>query len=145
MPLTESSCIVWMGSVLDTPNGGYGSLNVGGKIKRVSRLAYELEHGPIPDGMLVDHRCGVRSCINPDHLRLATPSQNAAHLTKMNSQNTSGHRNVFWHGPTETWQVIIGVNGRSKSFGMYADIEDAARAAREKRREIYGEFAGVDR
>lgn len=26
-----------------------------------------------------------------------------------------------------------------------ADIEDAARVAREKRREIYGEFAGVDR
>ncbi|GAA1639160.1 hypothetical protein GCM10009700_27650 [Brevibacterium sanguinis] len=144
MPLTNTGCVVWVGALQSGKDGGYGYLKLGGASRRVHRLTYELHFGPIPDGMLVDHRCGVRSCINPDHLRLATPSQNAAHLTRMSAANTSGHRNVFWHGPSRTWQVLIGVNGHNKSFGMYADIEDAANVARQKRREIYGEFAGID-
>lgn len=42
------------------------------------RLMWELCRGPIPDGLTVDHECHNRRCINPDHLRLLTHSQNAS-------------------------------------------------------------------
>jgi hypothetical protein len=32
------------------------------------RAAYELAHGPVPPGMVLDHRCRERTCINPAHL-----------------------------------------------------------------------------
>jgi hypothetical protein len=32
------------------------------------RVAWELEHGPVPDGLTLDHRCCVRHCVNPAHL-----------------------------------------------------------------------------
>jgi hypothetical protein len=32
------------------------------------RIAWELEHGPVPEGLTLDHRCRVRHCVNPSHL-----------------------------------------------------------------------------
>ena len=40
------------------------------------RYFYKLLVGPIPDGHVVHHKCGVRRCVNVDHLEAMT---NAAH------------------------------------------------------------------
>lgn len=41
------------------------------------RVIWIAEHGPIPDGMTVDHLCNTRRCFRPDHLRLLDNLQNA--------------------------------------------------------------------
>ena len=41
------------------------------------RVAWITTHGPIPMHMTVDHRCRVRSCVNPAHLRLLSNIENA--------------------------------------------------------------------
>jgi hypothetical protein len=43
----------------------------------VHRVSWIARNGPIPDGMTVDHICKNKKCINPDHLRLLTRSENA--------------------------------------------------------------------
>lgn len=40
------------------------------------RRAYQLWVGPIPPGLEIDHTCHVRSCINPEHLRAVTHTEN---------------------------------------------------------------------
>lgn len=44
----------------------------------VSRYAWELHNGPIPDGKIVRHRCdnGHIRCVNPAHLELGTQADN---------------------------------------------------------------------
>lgn len=40
------------------------------------RFAYELTHGPIPEGMVIAHICNQKACVNPAHLKAITQSEN---------------------------------------------------------------------
>lgn len=41
------------------------------------RASYSHVHGRIPDGMVIDHTCHVRRCVNPEHLRAIPRGENA--------------------------------------------------------------------
>lgn len=45
-------------------------IKAGGAVRLADRLTYEMAYGPIPDGMIVRHRCGNMSCCNVSHLYL---------------------------------------------------------------------------
>lgn len=49
----------------------------GGKYRSIHRFAYETAHGPIPEGLQLDHLCRVRHCVNPDHLEPVTSHENS--------------------------------------------------------------------
>ncbi|MFZ2529632.1 MAG: HNH endonuclease signature motif containing protein [Rhodococcus sp. (in: high G+C Gram-positive bacteria)] len=39
-------------------------------------MAYELSVGDIPEGLVIDHLCRVRHCVNPAHLEPVTNREN---------------------------------------------------------------------
>src|SRR5258708_7874151 len=89
-------CLLWEGKV--NPRG-YGYISFMGKNRVIHRLVLEMLGRPIPKGMVTDHICRNRLCINPAHLRAVTPKQNTLENslapTAINAMKThciSGHR-----------------------------------------------------
>jgi len=69
------SCWLWRGCV--NPNG-YGVFGVkhGQPNQLAHRYAYELQIGPIPARMTLDHLCRKRACVRPDHLEAVSVREN---------------------------------------------------------------------
>ena len=72
-----NGCIEWTGARLLPPNEPYGVFTSSGKRYRAHRAAWIMAHGPIPDGMMVCHRCDNPPCCNPEHLFLGSAKDNA--------------------------------------------------------------------
>ena len=41
-------------------------------------MIWELTHGPIPDGLTIDHSCRHKPCLNTEHMELVTRQVNSA-------------------------------------------------------------------
>ena len=77
-------CWPWLGWI----HSGYGYLSIGPRRVGAHRFSYELHHGPIPAGLVIDHtchngtgcrldtECPHRRCVNPVHLDVATRRTN---------------------------------------------------------------------
>lgn len=48
------------------------------------RLSYELFVGPIPDELVIDHKCYNPPCVNPDHLQVVTFRDNMVKFGRTN-------------------------------------------------------------
>lgn len=72
-PSTVGDCIIWKKYI---DRDGYGITYYKGKVFKAHRMAYAENGGTLIKGMVIDHICKNRSCINPAHLRQVTPRQN---------------------------------------------------------------------
>lgn len=69
----ENECWIWQKQL--SPDG-YGRFKVNGEQIYAHIYSYNLFIGPVPDGLELDHRCRVHSCVNPDHLEAVTHREN---------------------------------------------------------------------
>lgn len=67
-----TGCWLWPGCRLDR----YAQVMVDGKNLRAHRAMYELLIGPIPPGLVLDHLCLTKACVNPDCLDPVTGAVN---------------------------------------------------------------------
>lgn len=82
----QDSCWEWTASRFGT---GYGSFGIGTKVKYAHRVSWELENGPIPNGLWVLHRCDNPRCIRPSHLFLGTAAENNADMRAKGRVNSN--------------------------------------------------------
>ena len=71
--IKQDKCWKWMGM---KSVEGYGQIYFHGKVVRTHRLLYEIVRGNISHGMVLDHVCENKWCVNPDHLEEVTRVEN---------------------------------------------------------------------
>ncbi len=121
--LDGSSCWEWQGA---RNEAGYGSTHImeGDMPAATHRIAYELENGPIPEGMFVTHVCDNPSCCRPSHLMVGTAWDNT-HDMMRKGRNNIGERNGQ---AVLTWEIVreiralyaggMGIPEIAKKFGV---------------------------
>lgn len=102
------------------------------------RIIFLMHYGYLPK--IIDHINGKPQDNRIENLRAATHSENLRN-SKIAKNNTSGLKNVFWYKQRQKWGVRIIINKKSKSFGLYDDIELADLVAHEARNKYFGYFA----
>lgn len=72
--VSPSGCWEWQ---LSRFPAGYGRISIGRqKQDYAHRVSYREYKGPIPDGLVVRHKCDNPCCCNPEHLELGTQKDN---------------------------------------------------------------------
>lgn len=89
---------------------GYWEVSFDNKKLNCHRLVFMAHHGPIPEGMAVDHIDCDKSnnCIS--NLRLADPSENNFNTPKQKN-NASGVKGVHFNASSKRWCAKIQVRG----------------------------------
>lgn len=117
---------------------GYGQIGRGAPSKAVllaHRVSYEIANGPIPHGMVIDHICHNRGCVNPDHLRVVTQKQNLEN--RSGTRNSTGVRGVFPVTNNSKFQVIVRHNHERHYLGVYASLKEAEAVAVATRNQLF--------
>ena len=86
---TAGGCWLWSGTI---SREGYGRFTLPngtaqGRTTVTHRVSYEEFVGPIKPGLVVDHKCRVRCCVNPDHLQQVTQRENILSGTGASARN----------------------------------------------------------
>lgn len=83
---SETSCWLWQGAI---NSAGYGHLRVDRERRMLlaHRFSFITHRGPIPPGMVLDHICRVRACVNPWHVEAVTEKTNILRGVSLSAKN----------------------------------------------------------
>lgn len=127
-------CWLWLGA---TVKGGYGTLFWQGRNWGTHRLSYTRHVGEIPAGYVIDHTCHVHACLNPEHLRLATPRENSQNRAGLPSNNKSGYAGVSYNTRLARYMAYITHQRKRIHLGYFPTVEEAWEARRAKELELF--------
>jgi hypothetical protein len=69
----DNGCWLWTGAIHAS---GYGQIKWEGKSTVAHKVIYKLLKGDYEKGLVLDHLCSVKRCVNPEHLDPVTYSIN---------------------------------------------------------------------
>jgi hypothetical protein len=129
----SGGCWLWTAG----KSGGYGVFLLQGKYLGAHVVSFQWAYGPIPNGLLVDHMCHTRCCVNPAHLRAVTRKQNCENRSGANPNSLSGIRGVSWNKNRGKWTASVKHLGKKINLGYFGDKYEAGRVAQEARERLF--------
>lgn len=90
------------------------NVRVGGKtqVAQAHRLVYRHHHGPLPEGLQINHINGIKDDNRIDNLELVTPSENALHAINVLGSNWGANRGEQHHNAKLTEACVREIRTR---------------------------------
>jgi hypothetical protein len=124
------ACWEWRASKYPT---GYGAYNLDGKnVRPAHRVAYEDTNGPVPVGLVLDHLCRNRSCVNPAHLEPVTIGENVLRgvgVSALNAKKTHCPKGHEYAGDN----LSVKSNGTRRCLACHREEASAYRSRKQHR------------
>lgn len=95
-----SPCHVWIHTKDDD---GYAQMNVEGVKRHLARWLLQRSGVSIPSGMVIDHICRNRACINIEHLEVVSIKENTLRGSSFSAQNAMRIRCERGHNNWRVW------------------------------------------
>lgn len=114
----------------------YGVFWVGNQAYQAHIYAWEITHGPVPEGKILDHRCRVGLCVRPDHLRPVTYLENGQNKSR-EGWGSTGVRGVTRRKEDGLYVARVGYRKKLHHAGAHRTLKEAAEAVRLKRIELH--------
>jgi hypothetical protein len=111
----SKGCILWSGA---KNQKGYGYISKEGVQRKAHRVAWEIAHGPIPDGLVVCHKCDVPSCVNIEHLFLGTNSDNMRDMVAKGRHVNNGKHGAASHFAKLNEDMVAEIRRRHSVGGV---------------------------
>jgi len=118
-------------------SSGYKQVGFKGKVYLQHRLIWVM-HGNDPVDCL-DHIDGDRLNNRIENLRPATKTENNWNAI-LKITNTSGIKGVTWNKNRTCWQGHVGYKGKQHHVGCFKNKEECAKAVKEFREKLHGDF-----
>jgi hypothetical protein len=123
------------GAVAGARDGcGYTGVKLFGRSYLAHRLAWLYVHGEWPKER-IDHINGVRHDNRISNLRDVSPSVNSQNQKRARIDNSTGYLGVSRH--PKGFSAIIGIDGKIKRLGVYAEPEKAHSVYLEAKRQMH--------
>lgn len=130
----SGACWLWTAS---KNTGGYGGFRLEGRKRLAHRVSYAWAYGHVPEGLKVDHKCHVRNCVRPDHLRVVTTKQNMENRSGPTVRSKSRVLGVSWKKASRKWVARVRHEGKLHHVGLFDTIEAASYAVTTRRNELF--------
>lgn len=137
----STGCWMWQRA---TDSQGYGLTrkfrNPTNRISLAHRVSYEAFKAPIPTGLVIDHLCRTKACVNPEHMEPVTIGENV--LRGIGLAATNARASHCGHGheySAENTRIAV---ERGRHRRVCLTCQKAKQARRNERRRLrVGEFA----
>ena len=123
-------------------NYGYIKIKIKQIDYRAHRLVWMYVYGQMPTNE-IDHINGIRNDNRLCNLRPVTVKQNKENVA-LRKDSSTGCLGVHFCKKTKKYVAKISHNKKPIYVGRFDNIDDAATAVRQKRREIYSHYEGRD-
>lgn len=137
--ILDTPCWLWTGC---QDGRGYGFFSIDGRSRRAHRVSWCLANGDLTSGLVLDHLCKTKHCVNPSHLEQVTVKENTMRAEGPSAKNAV--KTHCWRGHALTEENLRSDPKRPNDRSCHVCAVEQQRKARKRKKDEVARQLKID-